>query len=61
MLNKHRGFLAIEYCLLIAIVAACLVVMAIYFKRGIMGKWRQGADTFGAGRQFDPGTTTITK
>lgn len=58
--NQSRGFLAIEYSVLIAIVAACLVVMVMYLKRGIMGKWRQGADTFGQGRQFDSKATTIT-
>lgn len=57
--GQSRGFLAIEYSMLIAIVAACLVIMAVYLKRGIMGKWRQSGDTFGQGRQFDPKTTTI--
>lgn len=51
--------MAIEYGLLIAIVAAGLIAAAVYLKRGIMGKWRQVGDTFGAGRQFDPETTTV--
>lgn len=60
MLNKNRGFSVIEYSLLIAIVAAGLIAAAVYLKRGIMGKWRQSGDTFGAGRQFDPETTAVT-
>jgi len=43
----------IEYSLLLAVVVAAILGMQIYFKRAISGRWRQAADTFGYGRQYD--------
>jgi len=50
----------IEYCVLLAVVAAALVGMQIYLKRAVCGNWKQTGDVFGFGRQFDPGKTSIT-
>jgi Flp pilus assembly pilin Flp len=47
-----KGFLSLEYALLIAIVAAALVAMALYFQRSLSGKWRDAGDSFGFGRQY---------
>lgn len=59
MMRHSRGFLAIEYAFLIAIVVASLIGMSIYLKRSIIGKWREAADTFGFGRQYEPGVTKV--
>lgn len=55
---RNRGILAIEYSLFLAIVVAAILGMMVYLKRGIMGKMRQSADTFGYGQQYEPGKTT---
>ena len=53
----RRGFSTIEYSVMIAIVVASLIGMSVYTKRAIMGKWREAADTFGFGRQYEPKVT----
>ena len=58
---RQRGQSAIEYAALIGIVVAALVGMSVYTKRALMGKWRQAGDTFGHGRQFEPGRTAVTR
>jgi len=58
-MNLRRGSLAIEYTVLIAIVVAALVGMQVYARRAICGRWRAAADTFGHGRQYEPGLTRV--
>jgi len=55
MISKRyiKGISFIEYTMLIAIVVAALVGIQIYLKRAICGRWRQAADTFGFGRQYN--------
>ncbi|MFA5357032.1 MAG: hypothetical protein WC301_06520 [Candidatus Omnitrophota bacterium] len=56
MKNKYiykKGMGVMEYILVIAVVVAALVGMQVYIKRAISGRIRQGADTFGYGRQYD--------
>ncbi len=48
-----RGISVIEYSLIVAVAVAALLGMSIYVKRAISGRWRQAADTFGHGRQYD--------
>jgi hypothetical protein len=52
MANRSRGLLTIEYVLLISILIAAVVVMSMYVKRSLCGKWREVGDTFGYGRQY---------
>jgi Flp pilus assembly pilin Flp len=54
-----RGQAAVEYAVLVAIVVAALISMAVYTKRALSGKWRGVGDTFGHGRQYEPGVTVI--
>jgi len=54
---KRKGLLAIEYCVLLAVLIAVFIGMKFFIKRSIMGKWRENADTFGHGRQYEPGIT----
>ncbi len=52
-----KGFGMIEYTVLIVI-----VMVALYFMRGqiqgaFFGRWKTAGDSFGVGRQYDPGRT----
>ncbi len=53
MKNK-KGFLSLEYAVLIAIVIAALIAMAFYFKRALSARWRDSGDAIGFGRQYQP-------
>ena len=57
----ERGQSVIEYAVLIAVAVAALVGMSVYTKRALMGKWRTVGDTFGSGRQYEPGVTTVSQ
>lgn len=57
--NKAQSFL--EYAVLIAIAAAALVAMRIYFVRSVQEKYRQSADVFGEGEQYAKGATQVTE
>lgn len=61
MLGRRRAFTTLEYAVLIAIVVAGLIGMSVYIKRALSGKWRDAADSFGSGRQYEPGVTTESK
>lgn len=54
-MKKNRATLSIEYAMLIAMVVIVLGAMTAYFIRALSGRWRQAADTFGHGRQYEPG------
>ena len=56
-LGSIRASFSIEYAVLIAIVVAALLGMSVYTKRALMGRWREAGDTFGSGRQYEPGVT----
>lgn len=58
---RNKGNLILEYALLIAIVVAALVSMQLYVKRALCGRWRQTAEVFSAGRQYEPNVTQINK
>ena len=54
MKNKYsKAMSIIEYSLLVAIVAAAILGIQIYLKRAVCDHWRQSADVFGHGRQYD--------
>ena len=52
-MRNLRAASIIEYSLLLAVMVAAILGMQIYLKRAICGRWRQAADTFGYGRQYD--------
>lgn len=60
MMLKRKGFSILEYTILVVAVLAALIVMRSYLQRAIMGRYRETADAFGFGRQFDPANTIIT-
>ena len=41
----------LEYAILLAIIVAALIVMQVYLKRGIQGRWKQSIDDMG--EQYD--------
>lgn len=47
-----RAASMIEYALVVAVVIAALLGIQVYVKRAICGRWRQAADVFGYGRQY---------
>ncbi len=52
-MQRNKGFSALNYAILVAIAVATLVGLSIYFKRGLSARYRQAADSFGWGRQYD--------
>jgi len=55
--SKSQSMLA--YAALFGLVAAALIILSIYLKRSIQGRYRQSADVFGQGTQYQPGSTDI--
>jgi len=56
----RRATFTVEYAMLAAIVAAALIVMGVQVKRSLMGRWHEVGDTFGHGKQYEPGVTKTT-
>jgi Flp pilus assembly pilin Flp len=52
-MDKKRGVGMIEYAMLIAVVVAAVTAIGVYYQRALHGRWRQAADTFGFGRQYN--------
>ena len=43
----------LSYSVIIAVLAIVFLAMATYAKRAIQGKYRQAADVFGGGEQYE--------
>lgn len=56
--SKAQSF--IGYAILIAVVVAALLAMRVYLVRIMQEKFRQAADTFGQGEQYEKGRTLET-
>lgn len=56
---KKAAF-TIEYAVLIIILVLAFFLSRTYIIRASSGYWRQLGDTFGFGRQYEKGVTTIT-
>ena len=52
-MRKEAG-ITVEYAMVAIVLIAALVGMAVYMKRAISGKWRQGVDSTFFGRQYAP-------
>lgn len=55
-LRAKKGQSTLEYVIMIVVIAAALVAMQAYIKRGVQGKLRSSTD--GIGEQYSPGITT---
>ena len=58
--KAQRAFSTLEYSLLIAVAIAALITMSVYIKRAVSGRFKDTADSFGFGRQYEPGVTVET-
>ena len=59
-LSHRRGMSTLEYAVLLTVIVAALFAAQVALRRAVSSKWRQAADAFGDGRQYEPGVTTIT-
>lgn len=50
-----------EYAVVIAVIAAALMAMRVYFVRAVQERYRQSADVFGEGQQYQEGVTNVTQ
>ena len=59
--RRHHtsGSLTLEYAVLIAVIAAGVGGMAVYAMRALCGQWKGMGDSFGHGRQYEPGVTVV--
>ncbi len=51
-----KGVSTIEYSAVVALVVLAICAMSFYIQRAVSGHWRQTADSFGYGRQYDTKT-----
>jgi len=51
-MKRQKAFTVLEYCLLIIVIVAALLLMQVYLRRALVGKWKSAADTIGFGRQW---------
>lgn len=58
--NNNLGQSIIEYLIVIVIVVAALLAMTGLLKRKVQANFRESADAFGEGRQFEEGVTIVT-
>ena len=54
---RSRAQSTLEYVVVIGVIAAALIVVGIYYKRAVQGKYRTAADVLGGGDQYAPGKT----
>jgi Flp pilus assembly pilin Flp len=57
--HSEQGISVIEYAVLCVVLAAAVVSIAPMVKRALAGHFRAQADTFGRGRQYEPGVTQV--
>lgn len=56
-INRKSGQSTMEYALLIMALVAALIAMAVTVRFHIQGRFKQSADVFGRGEQYEPGVT----
>ena len=59
--RSRRAIFTVEYVILIAVIVAALLAMQFYLRRAVCGRIRSAGDTFGQGRQYEPGVTVVTE
>ena len=55
-----RGQSVMEYAITIALMVAALLAAQRFMKSSLMGRWRAIADSFGYGRLYENGKSTVT-
>ncbi len=56
--NTKMGMTTLEYSVLVLAVVLALLAVQVSLRRAVSSKWREAADSFGSGRQYEPGVTT---
>jgi hypothetical protein len=51
---KSYGQSILEYIVIIIIVIAVLIVIGVYYRRSLQGKYRQAAEVLGGGELYTP-------
>lgn len=54
-IKNKRAMSILEYSALISAIVIALLTMQIFLKSAVQGKWKEAADTFGHGRQYEWG------
>jgi len=54
MILARAGMSILEYTLLISVFLGALLAVQVLLRRAISYKWRESADSFGMGRQYEP-------
>jgi len=57
--NNKKAASIMEYTTLIIIILGALLLMRQYIFQAMMGRWKETADSFGYGRQFDSTTAAV--
>lgn len=58
--RKNKAQFFTEFAILIAIIAAVIIGMKVFMVRAVQEKFRQSADIFGQGEQYEKGLTQVT-
>ena len=58
-IRSRKAQLFLEYTIVIALLVAALVAMRVYLTGAIQEKYKQSADVFGEGEQYEKGRTNI--
>lgn len=61
LLPGRRGMTTLEYSVLVLALFLALFAMQTIIRRVISGKWKNAADGFGSGRQYEAGVSTVTR
>ncbi|MFA5039188.1 MAG: hypothetical protein WC732_05870 [Candidatus Omnitrophota bacterium] len=63
--RDHRaGLGVVEYVVLIVAIIAAMLTIQTPLRRALCARWRDAADSFGVGRQYEnegPNTTTVVR
>lgn len=52
-MENNKGISILEYAILIAVILLALLATQDYLRRAISYKWRECADVFGGGAQYE--------
>ena len=52
-MRADKGISILEYAILISVLLLALFAMQNYLRRAISHKWREAADVYGGGRQYE--------
>jgi Flp pilus assembly pilin Flp len=58
-MGNRKAQTILEYAVVAAVVVAALLAMQSYIKRAIQGKYREAADVFGGGEQYEYEVTQV--